>query len=319
MHKALLISATLLTAAAGGAPAAIKTSQDEGAETPNIPAAPVAEETRNAAEDFVRRFFKAYDARDVAAAGALLAPEMKFVAIDARERDVAALLEDAGAGSHSAAPKRELGNFEVIGAGPLTVVTFEDRVASRKAGASLRHRETWILKPTPAGLRAVRAVDSIKGANIDPHYVPPKIIAPDEVKLSAQDQPAADFLARFFDAYLGRRPDEMRSMFVPGSRFTLPNGEESSVDEMAKRQTGPAPPHKYPRPKNGGHFLDHYEIQHVGSAMIVVFDHHVTDWTAGHPERESLAYRETWVLEETPAGLRDVWAALAVYGNAPPR
>jgi ketosteroid isomerase-like protein len=324
MHKPLLTSATFLVAAAlaAGAPAAIKTSQNDDADAPKAAAAPGAGESRKrAAEDFARRFFAAYDAHDVKAARALLAPGMKVLDFDAREHDVAALLKDIAAAWVSPAPKRELGNFEVVDAGALIVVAFDNRVTSQGAGegsGSRRYRESWVLKPTPAGLRAVWATYALEGAAPDTHYQPGAEASPDETKLSAQDQPAADFIKRFFAAYIGRRPDEMRSLFLPGSKFVFPDAGESSVDPMAEHQTGPAPPQKYPRPENGGQIVDHFEVLHVGPAMVVAFDNNVTDWRAGHPERVEHTFRESWILKETPDGLRDVWVAMSLYGNSAP-
>jgi hypothetical protein len=321
MPKSLLIAATFIVAAAtAGAQDTTKKTTQDGIQAPRTATAQAGEETREAAEDFARRFFAACDADEVAAAKALLAPEMKIVAFDARERNVAALLHDVAAASASRPAKRELGNFEVIDAGALIVVAFDNRVTPQGAGetsGTVRMRESWVLKPTPAGLRAVWAVEAIEGAEPDPHFQP-GADAPAETKLSAQDQAAADFIAHFFDAYIGRRPEEMRSLFLPGSRFVFPTAEESSADAMAEHQTGPEPPQKYPRPKNGGHFLDHFEVLHVGPAMVVAFDNHVTDWRSGHPEREEHVFRESWVIKDTPAGLRDVWVAIALYGNSPP-
>jgi ketosteroid isomerase-like protein len=325
MHRTLSTSASFLVAAtlAVGAQAAVKTSQDDGVETRNVPATSGEGETRKAAaEDFARRFFAAYDAHDVKAAKTLLAPDMKVLGIDASERDVAALLKDIAAASASPAPKRELGNFEVVDAGALIVVAFDNRVTSQGAGEgskSLRYRESWVLKSTPAGLRAVWATYALEGAEPDTRYQPGAEASPDDTKLSAQDQPAADFIKRFFAAYIGRRPDEMRSLFLPGSKFVFPDASESSIEPMAEHQTGPAPPQKYPRPDNGGQIVDHFEVLHVGPAMVVVFDNNVTDWRAGHPERVEHTFRESWILKETPGGLRDVWVAMSLYGNSAPR
>jgi ketosteroid isomerase-like protein len=314
MRKAFLVVATLLAAAA--------TAAAHGATDVNQGDA-IRARRAAAAQDLARRYFAAYDARDVAAAKALLAPEMKIVGFDARERNVAALLEDIAAASASPPPYRELGDFEVIDAGAVIVIAFDNRITAQSAGEThetVRHRESWVLKPTPGGLRAIWATDSIDGAGPDPHYVPPTTNAATPTGPAAQEQAAADFIARFFDAYIGRRAEEMKALFLPNAKFVFPNAQETSIAAMAEQQAAhPEPPRQYARPENGGHFLDHFEVVHAGAAMVVAFDNHVTDWRSGHPEREEHVFRESWVIRNTAAGLRDVWVAISLYGNAPPR
>jgi ketosteroid isomerase-like protein len=286
-----------------------------------VSAAHSAEDTQKAAEDFARRFFAAYDAHNVAVASTLLAADMKIVAFDARERTASALLQDISAASGKSPPERELRDFEVIDAGAVIVVAFDNRVTSQKEGeapTSLRYRESWVLKPIAGGLRAIWATYSVDGAQPDPHYLQPSPDAAARTGIAAGDQPAANFIARFFDAYIGRRPAEMKALFLPGSKFVFPNAQETSIEAMAQQQAGPEPPQPFPRPKNGGHFLDHFEVLHAGPVMVVAFDNHVTDWRHGHPEREEHTFRESWVIKQTPSGLRDVWVAMSLYGSVPP-
>jgi ketosteroid isomerase-like protein len=322
ISKVLSIAAVSLVAAAtvGAQGTAKPAGQASGTQASTAPAAPADAASRKAAEEFARHFFAAYDARNVAAAKALLAPEMKILAFDGQERNVAALLEGISASS-SPPPKRELGNFEVFDAGSVIVVAFDDRVTAQGAGApsgSIRYRESWVLKPTPAGLRAIWATygaEGVEPASNDSH---PAVESP-PAALSAQDQAAADFIAHFFDAYIGRRLEEMKALFLPGSRFLLDTAEETSIDAMAAQlAASPQPTYKYERPKNGGHFLDHFEFLHAGSATVVAFDNHVTAWRTGHPELEEHTFRESWVLKQTPDGLRAVWSALTIYGTVLP-
>jgi hypothetical protein len=320
ISKVLSIAAvSFVVASTANAQAPAKPAgQGSGTQAPPAAAAPADEARRKAAEEFARRFFAAYDTRDVAVAKALLAPDMKILAFDGQERNVAALLKDIAA-SPSPAPKRELGNFEVFDAGSVIVVAFDDRVTAQGApSGSLRSRESWVLKPTPAGLRAIWATYAVEGAEPASQDSHPAVESP-PAALSAQDQAAADFIAHFFDAYIGRRLDEMKALFLPGSRFVFNSAQESNIDAMAAQLAStPTPTLKYERPKNGGHFLDHFEFLHAGSATVMAFDNHVTAWRTGHPELEEHTFRESWVLKQTPDGLRAVWSALTMHGSVLP-
>jgi hypothetical protein len=305
-HRALSVAfiAAILMAPTGRA--------QELAARPGSTADLAGEESTDAGAAFIRHFFSALDAGDAAAIQALTEPGAKIVDEEAMEHDVASLL------SAPSPAVRRIGNFEVVHAAPVSIVVFDNAVAFAVPDADpirKTYRETWVLKQTPTGLHVLRATRTLLN-NTRPEFSFPALNIPVATGLSPQDQPAADFIERFFYTYPHFQAMETKALFLPGAKIVHYNGEEQSVEALTTSMVARGVSQfKYPWPARSQMF-GRYEVVHAGPVMVVTFDNHVLQWRFGNPGREN-AFRETWILKQTPEGLKAVWAAYSAYFAVP--
>jgi hypothetical protein len=271
------------------------------------------------AENFARSFFAAYDARDAAAISGLFEPGAQIVHFSGEQTDIPTLLKlIASAPSAAARPKRVLSHFEVLDAAPLIIVAFDNQVTTAEVGGvakTFKYRESWFLKPTSTGLRAVWATYAMYGSGFGPNSNRPAAPGGDRPPLSPGDEPAAAFVDRFFYLYGHNQLDPIKPLFIPGAKLVHFEGTEQDIDTFIKDAAAhPLPAYDTQSPKRAP--FDHFDVRHFGDLVLIVFDNHVRHWRQGHPETEH-AFRENWLLKQTPGGLRAVWVAYGLYGAVP--
>ena len=283
----------------------------------DAPAA-VASATGQSAEGFVRAFFTAYDARDLTVISAMFEPGAQIVHFTGVQTDVPTMVKMIEASPPSAMrPKRVLGGFETVDSGPLTLVAYDNAVTAPVGGVSktYKYRETWFLKSTPAGLRAVWVTYNLYGSGFGPKTNRPAAPGRDRPPLSSQDEPAAAFVDRFFYLYGHNQLGPIKSLFMPGAKLVHTEGTEQDIDTFLKDAAANPIPNSGTPPAKKPPF-DHFDVRHFGDLVLIVFDNHVTHWREGHPETEH-AFRENWLLKQTPGGLRAVWVSYGLYGAVP--
>ena len=281
-----------------------------------VPAAVTGTQAQ-AAENFVRSFFAAYDARNVTVISGMFEPDAQIVHFTGVQTDVPAMVKLIAA-SPAAPIQRVLDNFEVVDAGSLTVVVYDNQVSATAAGGvskTYKYRETWFLRPTPAGLRAAWVTYNLYGSGFGPKTNRPAAPGGDRPPLSSQDEPAAAFVERFFYLYGHNQLGSIRPLFAPGAKLVHTEGTEQDIDTFLKDAAAhPVPSADKSSPKKPP--FDHFDVRHFGDLVLIVFDNHVTHWRDGHPETEH-AFRENWLLKQTPGGLRAVWVSYGLYGAVP--
>lgn len=276
--------------------------------------------TKNAAVDkmdgpvFVRHMFAAIDARDKTTFDNMVAADAEMVDTQSKQTPLFDRFNGEPGGLKNST--HLLSHFEVVDAGPVEVVAFDDTVsvaADHGSGQISKYRESWILAPSPAGLHAVWATYTLKGAEKD-EATRRTFPRGDRPHLNdARNEAAANFVEHFFDTFSARRVKEMTALFRPNAKVVHCTGDEQSIPAMATMvATAPNPAPKYPKPKTVP--FDNFTFRHFGDVTLIVFDNHVSHWRDGHPEIEH-TFRENWLLKQTPDGLRDVWAAYSIYGG----
>lgn len=140
MHKSLLLNVFALAATSG-------------AVAHQAPAANAAPATQ-----FVRNFFHAFDDRDIPRIRAAFIPTATIVHDDGVEQTVPQLIDAVSSANHWYPRTRKI-DCDVKESGKIVVVgCFNNVTFKRPDGAqkTVAYNETWVLRHTEAGLKAVR-------------------------------------------------------------------------------------------------------------------------------------------------------------------
>ncbi len=291
----------VMALAVGMCAAPVRAAEPQSAGAPS-PAANPADE---AAKNFVRHFFAARDAGDVAAVKAMVDPDAKIIGAQAQEVPFTDLLKGGK-------PLiRQLSHYEIVRIAPVTMVFFED--AEFESTGSATYMESWFLKDTPAGLKAIWGTYSVEGAIHGPTTTRPVADVPIASGLSPRDQKIADVPERFFDVYTRYLPAETQALFLPGAKIVHDDGSIMPIPQLIDYLTVHDLPVFRNSPPARSQMYGNREIIHAGPVAIISFDNHVNEWRFGHPDTEHV-FRETWMLEEMPGGPKAAWVAYSLYG-----
>jgi hypothetical protein len=314
---ALLAFASVTVRATDAAPAASPVAEGRG-----------SAEDKSAA-DLVRRYFAAYQRRDQGALEALFDKDARIVRHYGQQIDVPALLKGVSALPKPASDEEYIvGNFELLDSAPVTVVAFDLQAATDATGepaastgdtpGSSKFRASWILRQTPAGPRIAWATDVPVGLGMQAMAIHPASPVRARPALGPADEPAMRFVEHFFDLFVSVNEREtMKQLFLPHAKLVHMEGTEQSVDDMVQMMDKQPPqPSNLSRPKPPP--FDHITVRHWGDTELIAFDNHVTHWHDGDPNIEH-AFRENWLLKQTPDGLKALWVSYSMYGAVPIR
>jgi hypothetical protein len=315
---ALLALASVTVRAADAAPAASPVAESRG-----------SPEDKSAA-DLVRRYFAAYRRRDQGALEALFDKDARIVRYYGQQIDVPALLKGVSALPKAANDEKyAVSRFEFVDGVPVTVVAFDLQAATDATGepagstgdtpGSSKFRASWVLRQTPAGPRIAWATDVPVGIRMQSsttiHPASPMGVRP---ALGAEDEPAARLVEQFFDLFTADNAQQaMRQLFLPHAKLVHMEGTEQSIDEFVQSMGKEPPLSKSVYHANKPPF-DHITVHHWGDTELIAYDNHVTHWREGSPDVEH-AFRENWLLERTPEGLKVQWVSYSMYGALPAR